>query len=135
MVGKLYLFDLATGLMKELSIFIISEDLPKVTEILRKHNTGGVAFHEINGAGRTKRGEIPEMVRAYQTGRTITPEHARRTKVETIVTDSSVDEIVKDIVSTIGSESEPRGMIFLKEVSNAFEIGTKLSGEAVLTPK
>jgi nitrogen regulatory protein PII len=67
LVGKLYLFDLAdleTGLMKELSIFIISEDLPKVTEILRKHNTGGVAFHEINGAGRT-----------------ITPEHARRTKV------------------------------------------------------
>jgi nitrogen regulatory protein P-II 1 len=75
------------------------------------------------------------MVRAYQTGRTITPEHARRTKVETIVTDSSLDEIVKDLVSTIGSESEPRGMIFLKEVSNAFEIGTKLSGEAVLTPK
>ena len=75
------------------------------------------------------------MVHAYQTGKTITTEHARRTKVETIVTDSSVDEIVKDLVSTIGSESEPRGMIFLKEVSNAFEIGTRLSGEAVLTLK
>ena len=74
------------------------------------------------------------MVHAYQTGKTITTEHARRTKVETIVTDSSVDEIVKDLVSTIGSESEQCGMI-LKEVSNAFEIGTRLIGEAVLTLK
>jgi len=58
--------------MKELSIFIISEDLPKVTEILRKHNTGGVAFHEINGAGRTKRKEIPESVLATRQGKKIT---------------------------------------------------------------
>jgi nitrogen regulatory protein P-II 1 len=128
LVGKPYLFDLVT-------VLSISEDLPKVTEILRKHKTGGVAFYEINGAGRTKREEIPELVRAYQTGKRVTPEHAKRTKVETMVTDSSVNEIVKDLVSTIGSESEPRGMIFLKEVSNAFEIGTKISGEAAITPK
>ena len=74
------------------------------------------------------------MEHAYQTGKTITTEHARRTKVETIVTDSSVDEIVKDLVSTIGSESEPLWHD-LKEVSNAFEIGTRLIGEAVLTLK
>jgi nitrogen regulatory protein P-II 1 len=132
---KLYLFDLAMNVMKELNIFIVYQDLSKVTEILRKHNVGGMTFYEIQGAGRTKREEVPEMVRNYQTGRKITPEFVKRTKIETIVPDSSAKEIVQDVLSNLGSESEPRGMIFVKEVSNAYEIGTKQSGEALLTAK
>jgi nitrogen regulatory protein P-II 1 len=121
--------------MKEISIYVISDDLPKVTDILRKHKVGGIAFYEINGRGRTKREEVPEMVRFYMTGRKTTPEFAKRTKVETFVTDSSAKEIVEDIINTLGSESDPRGMIFVKEVSSAYEIGTKQSGEAILTAK
>src|SRR5919198_919224 len=82
--------------MKEISIFIRTDDLAQVTEILRKHNVGGISFYEINGAGRTKRDAIPEMVRSYMTGRTIVPEYARRTKVETIVSDSVMNQIVED---------------------------------------
>jgi hypothetical protein len=52
-----------------MSIYVISDDLPKVTDILRKHKVGGLAFYEINGRGRTKREEVPEMVRSYMTGR------------------------------------------------------------------
>ncbi len=51
--------------MKELVIYVITEDLPKVTDILHKHNVGGMVFYEINGRGRTKREEVPEMVRFY----------------------------------------------------------------------
>ena len=119
--------------MKELNIFIRAGDLPKVTEIIRKYNVGGMAFHEILGAGRTKRTEIPETVRAYQTGRKVTPEFEKRTKVETIVPDSVLKEIVEDLQGNIGSESEPGGMIFVKEVFNAHQLGTKQSGEAILT--
>jgi nitrogen regulatory protein P-II 1 len=131
--GKVYVFDLATRAMQELNIFVHADDLSKVTEILRNHNVGGMTFYEITGAGRMKRKEIPEMVRAYQTGKKITPEFEKRTKVETIVPDSLVKEIVEELQGKIGSESEARGMIFVKEVSNAYEIGTKQSGEAVLT--
>jgi nitrogen regulatory protein P-II 1 len=133
--SKLYVFDFATGVMKEIDIYVISEDLLKVTDILRKHNVGGIAFYEIDGRGRTKREEIPEMVRFYMTGRKVTPEFVKRTKVETFVTDSSAKEIVEDLITNLGSESDPRGMVFVKEVSNAYEIGTKQSGEAVLTTK
>jgi nitrogen regulatory protein PII len=119
--------------MKELNIFIHADDLSKVTEILRNHNVGGMSFYEITGAGRMKRTEIPEMVRAYQTGKKITPEFEKRTKVETIVPDSLVKEIVEELQETIGSKSEPRGMIFAKEVMNAYEIGTKQSGDGILT--
>jgi nitrogen regulatory protein PII len=133
--GKVYVFDLSTRVMKELNIFIRAGDLPKVTEIIRKHNVGGMAFHEILGAGRTKRTEIPETVRAYQTGRKVTPEFEKRTKVETIVPDSVLKEIVEDLQGSIGSESEPGGMIFVKEVYNAHQLGTKQSGEAILTTR
>jgi nitrogen regulatory protein P-II 1 len=72
------------------------------------------------------------MIREYMTGRKITPEHERRTKVETIVPDSSANQIIDDLVK-IRSGSEGRGMIFIKEVVNAYEIGTAQSGEGILS--
>ena len=124
--------------MKEISIFIRTDDLEQVTEILRKHNVGGISFYEINGAGRMKRDAIPEMVRSYMTGRTITPDYVKRTKVETIVADSKMNQIVDDIsdgLSQHTGKDEAHGMIFVKNVSDAYEIGTKLRGEAVLSSK
>jgi nitrogen regulatory protein PII len=118
--------------MKEISIFIRTDDLVQVTEILKKNSVGGISFYDINGAGRTKRDAIPEMVRSYMTGRTITPEYVKRTKVETIVLDSAVKQIVDDISGTLSrhTENEPHGTIFIKDVS---ELGTKQRGEAVLS--
>lgn len=123
--------------MKEISIYIPTDDLARVIEILRKHNVGGMTFYEINGAGRTKRDAVPEMVRSYMTGRKITPDYARRTKVETIVSDSAMNQIVDDISNSLGQHAgkEAHGMIFVKDVSDACEIGTKQRGEAVLTGK
>lgn len=123
--------------MKEISIFIPKDDLAQVTEILRKHNVGGITFYEINGAGRTKRDAVPEMVRAYMTGRTIVPDYAKRTKVETIVSDSEMNPILDDISNSLGQHagSEAHGMIFIKDVFDAYELGTKQRGEAVLTSK
>ena len=123
--------------MKEISLFIIRDDLERVTEILKKHNVGGITFYEINGAGRTKREAVPEMVRAYMTGRMITPDYAKRTKVEAIVSDSLVNPILEDISNSLSQHTgdEAHGMIFIKEVSDAYELGTKQRGEAVLTGK
>jgi nitrogen regulatory protein P-II 1 len=71
------------------------------------------------------------------TGRMITPDYVKRIKVETSVSDSLVNQIVDDISNSLGQHAgnEPRGMIFIKDVYDAYEIGTKQRGEAVLTPK
>jgi nitrogen regulatory protein P-II 1 len=123
--------------MKEISIFIRTDDLAQVTEILRKHNVGGISFYEIKGAGKTKREAVPEVVRSYMTGRMVTPDYVKRTKVETIVPDSAMNQIVDDISNSLGQHAgkEAHGMIFVKDVSDACEIGTKQRGEAVLTGK
>ena len=123
--------------MKEISIFIPTEDLEQVVEILKKHKVGGMTFYQINGAGRTKREALPEMVRSYMTGRMITPDYAKRIRVETIVSDSLVNQILEDISNSLGQHAgnEAHGMIFIKDVYDAYEIGTKQRGEAVLTSK
>jgi nitrogen regulatory protein P-II 1 len=122
--------------MKEISIFIRKDDLTQVTEILQKHNVGGISFYDISGAGRAKREAVPEMVRSYMTGRTITPDYAKRTKVETIVSDSAMNQIVDDLLNNLShGKAEAHGMIFIKDVSDAYEIGTKQRGEAVLSSK
>ena len=123
--------------MKEISILIPTDDLERVAEILKKHNVGGMTFYDINGAGRTKREALPEMVRSYMTGRMITPDYVKRIKVETIVSDSLVNQILDDISNSLGQHAgnEAHGMIFVKDVYDAYEIGTKQRGEAVLTSK
>ena len=122
--------------MKEISIYIRKDDLAQVTEILRKHNVGGISFYEIDGAGRTRRDAVPEMVRSYMTGRTITPEYIKRTKIETVVTDSAMNQIVDDILNAVRPHAqEAHGMIFIKDVSDAYEIGSRERGEAVLSRK
>ena len=123
--------------MKEISIFIPTEDLEQVAEILKKHKVGGMTFYQINGAGRTKREALPEIVQSYITGRTTSRDYIKRIKVETIVSDSLVNQILEDISNSIGQHAgnEAHGMIFIKDVYDAYEIGTKQRGESVLTSK
>ena len=121
--------------MKEISIFIRTDDLAEVTGILKKHNVGGLSFYEIKGAGKTKREAVPEVVRSYMTGRMITPDYVKRTKVETIVPDSTINPIVDDLLNNFNPRTGANGMIFVKDVSDAYEIGTKQRGEAVLSTK
>jgi nitrogen regulatory protein P-II 1 len=120
--------------MKQIDIFIRTDNLSQVTDILQKNGVGGITFYEIRGAGRMKREAVPEMVRTHMTGRTITPEYVKRTKVEVVVPDSAVKMIV-DALNDISSGKEAHGMIFVKDVSDAFEIGTKVGGEAALSVK
>ena len=111
---------------------IFTRHLSTVTEILRKHNIAGMSFSEIHATGHTKRKEVPEMVWVYQTGKLVTPEHEKRTKVETLVPDDVADSIVQELVKNIGSESDPGGLVFITDVLDAYLLGTSRSGESLL---
>jgi hypothetical protein len=39
---------------------------------------------------------------------------------------------VQELVKSIGSESEPGGLVFVNEISNAHLLGTSRSGESLL---
>jgi hypothetical protein len=44
-------------------------------------------------------------------------------------------KIIVDGLNDISSGKEAHGMIFVKDVSDAYEIGTKVGGEAALSVK
>src|SRR5215831_8431696 len=107
--------------MKEISIFVRTADLEQVTEILNKHKVSGMTFYDVYGA-------VPGMAESYWTGRTIIPDYVKKTKIETIASDYETKQIVDDISDSISQhvEKEQQGMmIFVKDVSDAYEIGTR----------
>ena len=126
---NLYLFMVALYYMKQIIIYIDPERNSEILDILNEHNVGGVAFYDVMGAGPVEHKPVQEMVRMYMTGKTIIPEHVKITKIETVVSDSIAQEIVDAILNSVQSEKDPQGIIFVKDVANAYIIGPKQSGE------
>jgi nitrogen regulatory protein P-II 1 len=54
--------------------------------------------------------------------------------LKAVVPDSAVKVII-DGLNEISPGKEAHGMIFVRDVSDAYELGTKVSGEAALSAK
>ncbi|MDF0680839.1 MAG: P-II family nitrogen regulator [Candidatus Nitrosocosmicus sp.] len=119
--------------MKEINVYIRPNDLSKVTDILQKHKLG-ITFFDIQGTGRTPR-STSEIIHSYQTGRTTVPKFIGRVLVISIVSDSIVNQIIEEIMHSFDKQDEPYGVLFVKDVTNAYELGTELKGDGVLVSK
>ncbi len=119
--------------MKEINVYIRPNDLSKVTDILQKHKLG-ITFFDIQGTGRTPR-STSEIIHSYQTGRTTVPKFIGRVLVISIVSDSIVNQIIEEITHSFDKQDEPYGVLFVKDVTNAYELGTELKGDEVLVSK
>jgi nitrogen regulatory protein P-II 1 len=53
------------------------------------------------------------------------PEFGSRTKVEVLVSDDKVKPIIQDIINQMSTGSFSDGKIFLYDVIDAYDIGTK----------
>lgn len=119
--------------MKEINVYIKSNELSKITDILLKHKVG-VTFFDIQGTGRTPR-STSEVIHSYQTGRTIVPKFIGRILVLSIVSDTAAAQIVKEIINSFEFKDEPYGVLFIKDVTDAYELGTSVKGDGVLVSK
>jgi nitrogen regulatory protein P-II 1 len=59
-----------------------------------------------------------------------TPEFIPRIKVEVVVTDEQVEELVVNLLDTLGDELG--GKIFILDVHSAIDLNTRKRGEAVI---
>lgn len=122
-------------IVKQLDIVIPHERLSDVNRILYNHNVGGMMYYDIKGRGRAEKQTVEERLSeagGYATGRRYVPEFGSRTKIEVLVPDSTHRKIVDDILGTISTGSTSDGKIFVKDISEAYDIGTEQIGEIAL---
>jgi nitrogen regulatory protein P-II 1 len=118
--------------MKQIDIVVTNERLLDVNTVLYRHKVGGLMSFDIKGRGRAKRKEEPVIVDSYYYGKKNVPEFASRTKIEAMVSDRQVKEIIDDLIKTLSTGSASDGKIFVKDVLEVYDIGLKQVGEIAL---
>jgi nitrogen regulatory protein P-II 1 len=101
--------------------------LDDVNNILKDANVGGMSHYRIDGRGKIK----PEEVEIARGTSKYIPEYIPRTKVEVVVKDEQVEEIISKIVNNLGNSSLG-GKIFVVDIPIAIDLGTNKRGESAL---
>jgi nitrogen regulatory protein P-II 1 len=114
--------------MKRLDLIIPHERLREVNEILHKYKVGGFTMYDIKGRGRAKQ----EPVAVGRGVMRYIPEYGSRTKIEVLVSDSLSEPIIDEVLKTISTGSPSDGKIFVYDVADAYDIGTKETGDSAL---
>jgi len=105
--------------MKRIEIIIPHGKLADVHDILKDVNAGGMSYYRIEGSGKIKADPV-----AVGRGTTQTPpEYISRTKVEAVIRDEQVEELISKLTDRLGGELG--GKIFVLDVPIAVDIATK----------
>ena len=95
-------------------------------EIIKDVNTGGMSYYTVEGSGRIKAQRITVGRGTFQTQ----PQYIPRTKIEVVVKDHQVEDLISKIIEKLGSELG--GKIFVVDVPIAVDIRTKKTGEQAI---
>jgi nitrogen regulatory protein P-II 1 len=117
--------------MKQIEVVVAHERLADVNAILYKHNVGGMMFYDIKGRGRVKR-EATVVTDVYNYGKKYAPEFGSRTKIDVLVADPLAKQLVQDLVKNLSTGSASDGKIFVKDISEAYDIGSREFGDDAL---
>ena len=125
---KLISFSAGFNSMKKLELLIPHERLEAVSELLHKHNVGGMTCYDVKGRGRSKQ----ESVDVERGTRSYIPELGPRTKIEVIVENTVAKRIIDDVLNVISTGSSYDGKLFVSDIAESYDIGTKAAGDAAL---
>jgi len=109
--------------MKKIEMYIRPEKLETVKEILNKSEIFGLTVTMVSGCGRQKGRK--EFYRGAEFSFNLLP----KVKVETVVHDDAVKDVVDKITETIRTGQVGDGKIFILDVLDAVKIRTGEKGE------
>jgi len=114
--------------LKRIDLIIPLERLRDLNDLMHEHDVGGLTFYDVKGRGRSRQEPV-------DVGRGVTryvPEFGSRMKVEVLVSNEKLKPLMDDILAKIGTGSLSDGKIFVYDVSEAYDIGSKESGDNAL---
>jgi nitrogen regulatory protein P-II 1 len=114
--------------LKRIDLIIPHERLRDVNDLMHEHEVGGLTFYDIKGRGRTRQ----EPITVGRGVMRYVPEFGSRIKVEVLVSDEKAKPLIDDVLVKIGTGSVSDGKIFVYDVSEAYDMGSKESGNSAL---
>lgn len=116
--------------MKELVIIIRPEKLETVKAILDDEGCGGMSISNIMGCG-TQKGfseETINTIKGFKTNINLLP----KIRVEVVVPDKKVDNIITEIRDKVPSGHVGDGKVFIRDIEDAVRIRTGERGNKAL---
>lgn len=113
--------------MKKIEIIIPDRLFNDVNRIIKNTHAGGMTYSRVEGRGNIK----AKPVAIDRGTRHYTPEFIPRIKIEVVVRDEQVDDIVNKIVDEL-AKPNVGGKIFVIDVATAIDLTTKKHGEKAL---
>ncbi len=112
--------------MKKIEVYIRPFKLEEVKDALTKLGIRGMSVSEVKGFGR-QRGH-KEMYR----GSEYTVDFLPKIKIEVIVKDDDLEDVIDAIIENAGTGRMGDGKIFVYDVMDAIKIRTGESGETII---
>lgn len=114
--------------MKKIEAVIPSARLEKAFAALKELNLGGLTYYDSKGRGQIPR---PEIHSGRGTG-TYRPEFNVNATIVVVVNESMVNKVVDKILESTSTGLAGEGKIFVSNVDEVVDIGSKQRGESSL---
>ncbi|WP_415281716.1 P-II family nitrogen regulator [Candidatus Nitrososphaera sp. FF02] len=114
--------------MKKIEAVVPQARIERAFAALKELDLGGITYFESKGRGEIPR---PKIHSGRGTG-TYTPEFNVNSTIMMVVKDSMVDKVVEKILESTSSGLKGEGKIFVSNVDDAVDVGSKKRGEAAL---
>lgn len=115
--------------MKEIILIIRPEKLEVLKSILDEKNCGGMTISTVMGCG-TQKGTVEGVneIKGFKTTINLLP----KVRVEVVVEDSKVEQIIPDVREKVATGHVGDGKIFIRNIEEAIRIRTGERGEKAL---
>jgi len=114
--------------MKRVEAVISAEKVSAVNEALRNAGVGGATILDAKGRGK---GEKPQVHTSRGT-RGLSAEFSVRANVVAVVDDPDVEKVITAILDTTSTGSAGDGKIFVSNIIEAIDIGTRKRGQTAI---
>jgi nitrogen regulatory protein P-II 1 len=114
--------------MKRIEAIVPHGRMDRTFEGLKQLDLGGFTYYEVKG-----RGQIPRpQVHAGRGTTSFTPEFNINALIVLVVKDSMVDAVAENILNSSSTGLAGEGKLFITDVDDAVDIGSKTRGEAAI---